>query len=193
MLTKYGAGTTYYIGPKAASNVFHAARFATERGEPLNTMITIDFDAIGVDDDQAGYVFKEVRARVTRWHSYQRKKGVPMGRLPSIHAHANPAGRRHVHWVVHVAPAIAPTFSTVVADRLCKIIGQVELVPEAVKITSVYAPGGLTKYILKGINPAYADHFHMKAANEGVVFGRRTGVSRAISKAARLADGWKRK
>ena len=57
------------------------------------------------------------------------------------------------------------------------------------KITSVYAPGGLAKYILKGINPDYADHFHMKAANEGVVFGRRTGVSRAISKAARLGEG----
>ncbi len=183
-----------YVGRRACENALHAVRYVGEAGRPMNTHVTISFDTVGIDPDVAGRDFADLQARVTRWWRDQRqRKGRDIGELLGFHCHSNPAGSRHVHWVLHVPPTIAADFANAVKDRLQKISGRVDL-EDGLHIGPVYTPGSLAKYVLRGIEPEYADYLHIEAANEGLVAGcRRTGVSRAASKAARRRAGWVRK
>jgi hypothetical protein len=160
----------------------------------MNTHVTISFCPLEIDDESAGVLFADLQARVTRWWRDQRtRKGRALGDIQGFHCHSNPAGSRHVHWVLYVPPEIASEFAAVVKNRLQKISGRVDL-KDGLHIGAVQTPGSLAKYVLRGIEPEYADYLHIEAANEGFVSGcRRTGVSRAASKAARQREGWVRK
>lgn len=189
MPTKYG---TAHIGRNQAENVLHGIRYATETGRPINAHVTISFVALGIHDDRAGAIFRELQARLSRWWRYERSKGRDLGPLIGMHSHANPAGSRHVHWLLHLPGEIEAEFVAKAARLLKKLVGVVDL-KDALHVGSVSTPGTLAKYILRGIDPSYADYLHIAPANEGTVTGRRTGVSRAIGRAARRAAGWKRK
>lgn len=191
MATKYGG---LYVGRRACENALHAVRFVAESGRPMNTHVTVSFGPLGIEEASAGAVFADLQARVTRWWRDQRtRKGRDFGDVQGFHCHSNPAGSRHVHWVLHVPPEFAPEFAAIVRHRLQKITGRVGL-GDGLHIGAVQTPGTLAKYVLRGIEPEYADYLHIKAANEGFVAGcRRTGVSRAAGKAARQRSGWVRK
>ncbi|MGA0607899.1 hypothetical protein ACO2Q0_18060 [Phenylobacterium sp. VNQ135] len=189
--TKCGVATAF-IGRRAAENVLHAIRYAGEVGRPINAHVTINFATLGIGDDAAGAVFRDLQARLSRWWRYERAKGRDLGPLLGVHSHANPAGSRHVHWMTHLPASIRGEFEAKTARMLRKITG-VDDLKDALHVGDVETPGSLAKYILKGIDPAYAGYLHIKPANEGIVSGRRTGASRAISRAARKAAGWKRK
>ena len=190
MATKYATG---HIGRRAAENALHGIRFAAEQGRPLNTQVTISFIELGIDDTEAGTIFQAFQGRVGRWWAYQRDdKGRDLGPLMGVHSHANPAGSRHVDWLTHVPPEALPDFRAVLKNRLQKLTGRIDL-GDALHIQTIDTPGSLAKYIFRGIDPAYAAYLHIEAANEGLVSGRRTGASRAISRAARRRAGWVRK
>lgn len=189
MPTKYG---TEWIGRRAAENVLHAIRYADEVGRRFNAHVTINFATIGIEEERAGAIFRELQARLSRWWRYERSKGRDLGPLLGVHSHANPAGSRHVHWMTHLPEGIWTAFGAKVAHLLRKLTG-VDDLKDALHIGRVETPGSLAKYILKGIDPAYGRYLHIRPANEGIVTGRRTGASRAIGRAARKAAGWKRK
>ncbi len=191
MTTKSG---TQHIGVRACQNALHAVRFARDAGRPMNTHVTINFTTLGIADDEAGPLFRKLQALVGRWWRDQRqRKGRAIGQVQGFHCHANPAGSRHVHWCLHVPAEIAQEFQATVANRLRKLTGQIDL-GDGLHLGAVTTAGTLAKYILRGVPPEYADHFHIRAANEGVVRGcRRTGVSRAASKSSRTRAGWVRK
>lgn len=70
-MTKYA---TAQIGHRPATNIFHAVRFANDNGRPLNLMVTINFTDLGLSDLEAGDFFRDARARIARWWTYQRSK-----------------------------------------------------------------------------------------------------------------------
>jgi hypothetical protein len=183
-----------YVGRRACENALHAVRYVGEVGRPMNTHVTVSFHPLGIDDESAGRAFSDLQARVTRWWRDQRqRKGRGIGDLQGFHCHSNPAGSRHVHWVLHVPLDITGEFANVVRNRLQKIAGRIDL-RDGLQIGPVNTPGSLAKYVLRGVEPEYADYLHIKVANEGIVAGcRRTGVSRAASKSARKRVGWTRK
>lgn len=191
MATKYGTSS---IGRRALENALHALRFAREQGRRANVLVTINFSTISIGDDRAGAIFQDLQARVGRWWAYQRdgKGRSDLGRMMGVHSHANPAGSRHVHWLIHVPPPARLEFEKTVASRLRKVAERDDL-KDALHFLDVVADGGTAKYIFRGIDPAYADYFFIRAANEGTVTGRRTGASRACSRAARREAGWVRK
>lgn len=191
MATKSGG---LYVGRRACENALHAIRYVGDSGRPMNTHVTVSFEPLGIDAEIAGRAFADLQTRVTRWWRDQRqRKGRNIGDLHGFHCHSNPAGSRHVHWVLHVPTEIADDFAKAVRNRLQKIAGRVDL-RDGLHIGPVQTPGSLAKYVLRGIEPEYADYLHIKAANEGFVAGcRRTGVSRAASTAARKRAGWVRK
>ena len=186
--TKYGTST---IGRRAAENALHAIRYADALDRAPNLFITINFHSIGIDDESAAAVFQDLKARLSRWWRYQRTKGLVSGALVGVHSHANPAGSRHAHWMVHVPPEVAAPFQVKVEKLLLKIARVADL-RDGLDVRPVYAPGSLAKYILRGIDPMYAGYLHIRPANEGIVTCRRTGVSRAIGKLARQQAGWRR-
>ena len=181
------------IGHRAAVNALHGIRYSSDLGRPINLSVCINFQTLGVPEEQACGLFKLLRDKVARWWKHQRAgKGRDVGELLHYYAHANPAGSRHVHWQVHVPAAIWDEFQGIVTKRLRAVLGRVDL-GDALHFAAIGGAGSHAKYILKGVDPDYAAHLHIEAANEGLVTGRRTGVSRAMSKAARKAGGWVRK
>lgn len=190
MATKCGTAS---IGRRAAENALHAIRYAGQTGRAINAHITISFIALGIHDDEAGAVFRKLQISLSRWWRYQRKdKGREIGPPVGVYAHANPAGSRHVHWLMHIPADIRTDFIAALNKRLCKISG-LDDIGDALHVQDVDRPGGLAKYAFRGIDPAYADYLHIRPQNEGTVSCRRTGTSRAIGKAARKGAGWNRK
>lgn len=190
MTTKTG---TFSIGPKQAARTFHAVRFANDNGRALNLLVTIDFSSLGVSADDAASLFRGVWQRFTRWYSYQRdQKGRDFGQFDAYAVHEHPEnGPRHVHWVMRAPDGARTEIERVIRARLEKLTGYACL-GRAVHFQEVGAPGQLAKYTLKGVHPAYAEHFHMEAKPQGFISGRRVTISRGIGYAARQKSGWTR-
>lgn len=190
MATKWG---TWGIGPKQAARAFHAVRFANDNGRSLNLLITIDFTSLGVSETDAGVLFRDIWARIGRWWAYQRKKGRSFGPFDCYAVHEHPEhGPRHVHWFVRAPEGGRTEFERVVRARVEKVTG-LACLGRAIHFLDVERPGGVAKYTLKGIQPAYAAHFHMDASDQGFVHGRRIAISRSIGFAARTKSGWTRR
>ena len=190
-MTKWG---THSIGPKQAARGFHAVRFANDNGQPLNLLITIDFTALGIAADEAGRFFQMLWQRVARWWAYQRKeKDRPFGTFDCLAVHEHPDNRsRHVHWFVRAPTAARKELESTVRKRLEKLTS-LDCLGDAVHFLEVERPGGVAKYVLKGVNAVYASHFHMEASDQGFIHGRRLAISRSIGATARERAGWKRK
>lgn len=192
MTTKKGSSS---IGPKQATRVLHAVRYATSVGRPLNLLVTIDTSTLGIKDQDAGKFIREIWARLTRWWTYQRgKKGRALGDFAAVVVHENPdTGPRHAHWLMHVPEEAREEVERVIRNRIEKLTS-LACLGRAVHFNhDVNAPGTLAKYMVKGVDPQYADHFHMEAVDQGVIHGRRMTVSRSIGYTARERAGWKRK
>ncbi|HXS50112.1 MAG TPA: hypothetical protein VN713_08300 [Sphingomicrobium sp.] len=156
-------------------------------------MITIDFSSLGVGITEAGSAFQAVWARVSRWWRYQRKKGRPFGPFDCLAVHEHPEdGPRHVHWLVRAPEGGRAELERIVRARVEKITG-ITYLGRAVHFLDVDHAGGVAKYALKGVHPAYAAHFHMEASNQGFIYGRRLAISRSIGASARAQAGWTRR
>jgi len=156
--------------------------------------VTINFTTLGIADETgAGRLFSLLRTRIKRAWKYQRDgRCLKIGPFDDVGSHENPDGVRHVHWLVRVPAHIRPWFEASVEKQLKKIVGLDDLGP-ALHFKDIDAIGTLAKYILKGVRPDLADYFHMEAADQGIVLGRRVFVSRTIGHSARKAASWRRK
>ena len=113
--------------------------------------------------------------------------------LAFIGSHENPGGVPNTHWLYHVPEGFQGRFIAKMTATLRKLTG-VDDLGRAFHNQAIDCPGAADKYILKGINPVYAAHFHMTAVDQGFIPGRgRTFVSHSIGWTARKAVGWKRK
>lgn len=190
MTTKWG---TTSIGPKQAARGFHAVRFATASGKQMNLLATIDLTTLGINDNDAGTLFRKLWQKTTRWWAYERAKGRQLGSFVAFATHEHPpGGPRHVHWLMHVPPKAANDVQEIISKRLRKMTG-IDCLGKALHFQPVRKPGGVAKYMLKGVQPAFASHFHMEAADQGLIVGRRLAVSRSIGATARRNAGWRRK
>lgn len=190
----HSAAGTWQIGRNQAERILHAVRYATERGRPINTHVSLNFHRLGIPEDAATNVFRALRARFARSWRYRNQVGAALGTLDDVHVHENPLGRRNVHWALHIPEGRWVWAKGLIERLLLKILG-VDDVGDALVIEPAHGPGGLAKYLLKGVEPAYAEYFHISAPSpQGFISGRgRTGASRSIGKAARDNAGWKRK
>lgn len=186
-------GSTKHLGYSQIAGGFHATRYASARGRPMTQMITINWDRLGVSEDDACDLFRKLRSRVSRAWRYAAKLGRDLGTFDYFHVHENPDHKTNVHWAVHVPKAHQLWFEKLVRARLEKLHGS-ELAVGALRFTAVTTPGGMAKYMMKGAHPMFAAHFHLKdwVANQGTVIGRRFGTSRSLGRTARKAN-WSRK
>lgn len=184
--------TTMQIGRDQVENALHGIRFAASLDRPINTEVVINFADLGLSDVQADSWFLNLKESYARWWRYQKKLGLVDTSPIYTLAHANPHGRRHVHWALHIPDALYSDFELAVTKRIKKkIVGDVP--NDAVLVRQITNAGTLGKYIFRGVDPAYAVYFHMSYSNEGDVYGRRVCTSNAISRAARKRAGWQRK
>lgn len=192
MATKSGVGTAF-IGRRAAENAMQAVRYTRDQGRPINTFVTISLITLGYDAGAADSLALRLLERMARWWRYQRvDKRRDIGPFTIIYAHANPVGRRHVHWMMHIPDHLKADFEAALLKRLLKMT-KLDDVGSALQIKPAGGPGQLAKYILRGIDPAYGAYLHIVPEDEGTVTCRRTGTSRCIGKTARKAANWNRK
>jgi hypothetical protein len=93
---------------------------------------------------------------------------------------------------LYVPPLYRRALEAAIIKRTEKLSG-IDCLGRAIHFLDVAKPGGVAKYTLKGVDPAYAKHFHMEASDQGSIHGRRLAISRSIGATARERAGWKRK
>jgi hypothetical protein len=189
MATKLGTTNIDYA---PTENVLHAVRYANDNGRPLNLIATIDLAGLGFTNDNAGSVFRNVWCNVSRWWRYQRQKGQNIGSFDGVATHENPADKRNVHWLIHAPEEFRPLIETAIAKRLKKIT-KLDCLGDTLHFQKADTPGTFAKYMLKGINPAFAKLFYIEPSDQGVIIGRRVTVSRSLGRSARKRQQWKRK
>ncbi len=183
--------TTWTIGPKQAARAFHAVRFATDIGRPLNFAITVDTSTLGIPEEDAGAFLQVVWARVTRWWAYQRHaKGRKLGPFDAFLIHENPdEGPRHAHWFIRVPKSARGEVEKLIVSRIEKLTGLDDL-GDAVHFLDVHTPGDFAKYMNKGLDPHYGPHFYVNTSDQGEIIGRRMTISHSIGYTARKNEGW---
>ena len=185
---------TSHIGYAQALGGFHATRYAKSRGRPLTRLLSLNFSRLNLPEDQCAPLFRELRDRVSRAWKYADAIHGGLGSFDYVLAHENPGGRRNVHFAVHVPAVFIEWFDDLVRHRLAELVGR-PLPPGTVDFVEIKTPGNMAKYILKGVDRQYVEHFHMEnwASDQGIVTGRRFATSRSLGRTARRRNNWRRK
>lgn len=193
--------TTRQIGRRPAANLHHAMRFAARSGRPLNQLVTINFARAGCPALLVSLRFRRLLAQ--RFAPWLRRATKGRGAPTYVWVVEAPGAGAHVHWAVHVPPALTADFRRRlprwVADAAGIEIGAIEagsieagaLEAAAIDHRPIDNAVGLKRYLLKGMDPYFAGRWQIRAVPQGLVIGRRVGVSRNLARGARRAGGYR--
>lgn len=174
---------------KQASNFLPAPMFAEALGRPLNLFVTLNFHHTACPPEEVGAAFERLRDNhFTRWFRYHTKRVRRLrGPVPPTYVWTieNVAGHTHVHWLVHIPPILQQAFREKLPQWLEAVAGPVTIETSAVHVEPAERPAGLSRYMMKGIDPRYAKFYRIDHEPQGVVHGKRCGVSECLGPAAR--------
>ena len=203
---------TRAISASSARNLHHGSRFSLPTGRhqsrhgcpkanvnapvALNLLVTIQWNLTATKQDN----FQGLRnERFCRWLR-TRCKQLGLSVAPYyIYARE----KNHVHWQVHIPEVLVEEFTDLVSRWVTSLehkgkgprkrAENHEPAPDgAVLVQRVRNSVAVRKYLLKGIKRADAFRFGIKVVeDQGVVYGRRTGVSRTLGRAAREKAGYR--
>jgi hypothetical protein len=178
-------GRTVHVNRRVTQSGFRAFDFAHAEGRQLNTYVVINLR----EDVMLGAVtaFSRIRHKFRDWLTYRaNKSGL---HLPPVYVYVfeNPTGSLHVNWAVHVPDGMQAEFRGKLEKWLTRTQGTAR--PYDINIQPIvpsYAKY-LAKYIFKGTDPAYVQHFFLQEvhAPQGSVHGKRAGISQAVGIKAR--------
>jgi hypothetical protein len=181
-----GRRHNHHIDRRQARNFMEAIRYAdrhlVELGRPLNTFATMNFDHIDCPSERVSAKFEQLRDNhFVRWLRY--KAAAPPYYVWVLE---NQAGNTHVHWIVHIPKSLRTAFGRKLPEWLARIAGTVRCGESAINVKSVYDLGGLGRYLLKGMDPSYAARNRIRHEPQGLIYGKRCGVSKSLGPAARM-------
>jgi len=182
-----------HITKKHAQGILNSFNYAEYLGKAFNVYCVIHLnDTINQACDTA---FKAILTKFRRWLEYQRRIGNTDCRPYYAFTHENPDNNPHVNWCVHIAPDLQKDFFK-------KLRVWIEGVQGALEGHTLHAAAinparyrTLSFYIIKGIDPEYVDYFNFRERYErkgpqGLIFGQRAGVSRALGRKAMKRDNF---
>ena len=160
------------IGHKAAQTLYYARQQAERLGLGLNVLVTINFAATTIAQEDATKAFGRLRLNhFNKWATRPRKGGGPACEPTYRYYFENARDRVayeaigegephnvHVHWEVYVHPKRIHDFGNRLVEWLDQIAGELSAA-NAVKVKPVSNGKGLRAYSLKGANKRSADHF----------------------------------
>jgi hypothetical protein len=155
-------------------------------------MVTINFGLSGVGLEQASMTLQKVLAqRFAPWlrRAAVNDNGIKPTYVWSLEA---PYGVASAHLLVHLPPKLARGFGNRLKSWL-EGIRSGSVTARAVDVRPIYNQVGATRYILKGINHAWAGHLAIEPVPQGEIIGKRSGFSRNLGPAARHRAGYKPK
>ncbi len=181
---------THHINRRPAVNIHHATLMSLRVGLPLNKMVTINLGLVGFEPDEAGHAFRKLLTQ--RFAPWLRRTASSARNVPPTYVWALEAAGSQlaVHWLVHVPAGLQRTFQHKVAEWLQSLVGVAPLA-SAVDVRPIYNLIGARRYILKGIDPAWASHLKVNQVDQGRVVGKRSGFSKNLGPAARSRDGYR--
>ena len=170
-------------------NIFRAFDYAREQGFPLNISVVLQLHER--DSHSAATLFEMIRHKYRDWLHYQSRKWGHL--LPPLYVYAFEApGNPHVNWVVRVPPFLLDDFLAKLPRWVKRVQGPASLYDLHISTVDPRGYKTLAAYIAKGCEEGYLDHFHLthlhaRHGPQGEFWGKRAGVSPALSKAARDA------
>lgn len=199
------------ISLASARTVHHACRYALPQGGEqsrngcppanvnapvaLNLFVTIQWNKTNTGEDNFAALRNE---RFCRW---LRTRSKQLGITVSPY-YVYAREKNHVHWLVHVPQILVDEFVELLPRWITSLehkgMGQrkraenhVPAPSGAVQIEPTRNSVAARKYILKGIRKKDAFRLGIKnVTSEGIVHGRRTGVSRTLGRIARKRAGY---
>jgi hypothetical protein len=181
---------TRHINRRPAVNIHHATRMSQKIGLPLNRMVTLNLAQAGCAPESAGHAFRKLLTqRFAPWlrRTAAKRTFVPPTYVWSIEAAGNQIA---AHWLVHVPTGLHRSFERKLREWLTSLLSEAPP-PSAVNIKPVYNLVGVRRYILKGIDPAWAAHLKVVPVDQGKVIGKRSGFSKNLGPAARSRAGYR--
>jgi hypothetical protein len=180
-----GFRCTQHIGWRQARNFLEAIRYADRRlaelGRPLDTFATINFGHIACFPEVVSAIFEKLRDNhFVRWLRYGTSD-----LSYYVWVIENSGGNTHVHWVLHLPKSLRAAFEIKLAEWLARVAGPITCRQSAIKIQAVTNLRGLGLYLLKGMDPRYAARCGVKDVPQGLVYGKRCGVSKSLGPASR--------
>lgn len=176
-----------HINRRVTQSVFRAFDYALEIGSPLNLYIVINLhETMKVS---AAAVFEAIRHKYRDWLNYRTKKR-SLGIVPPMYIYAmeNPSGTHpHVNWALHVPDDLRAEFEAKLPRWIEKAQGKCGPSDCVVQGVREDTHKQLAKYIVKGTDPGFVDHFYLQKvyAPQGQVWGKRAGVSPSLGATVR--------
>jgi hypothetical protein len=185
LLARFAPRQTYCIARRQVRNFMDAIHYADTRltalARPLNTFVTLNFDHTDCPPEQVSARFERLRDNhFVRWLRYRR--AVP---AHYVWALENQGGDTHVHWVVHVPPSLREAFRTKLPEWLGQVAGTIRCAESAINIKPVTNLRSLARYLLKGMDARYASRYSVRHIPQGLVHGKRCGVSKSLGPSVR--------
>lgn len=177
-----------HINRTPAVNIHHATRCAERCGIPLNVFITINFTDVGADEGASLAFRKLLNQRFAPWL----RRTAPLGKLLAptyVWSLENTRKTTAAHWLVHLPVEVRGAFSKKLQLWVEDITGKRPL-PNTIQVKSIYSIIGLRRYILKGVNPMWANRLGVRSSDQGIINGRRSGFSRNLGPVARKKAGY---
>ena len=180
---------TRHIRRKPASHLHHAIRVADALRLPLNTFTTINISMTSCSVEQASCVLARLRNNYfSHWARRPTKAIVASGSEAFSPAFVwvleAAGGVTAAHWLLHVPEDRRADFESRLAKWVEKAVGKIEN-ERAIEIKDAPHPKGLGKYMLKGMEEAYAPFYGINFKDQGVVHGRRSGYSLNLGPSAK--------
>jgi hypothetical protein len=196
MTKNVGQVGTHHLNPKVVQNAFRAFDYAADTDRKLQLYVVLHFQE--TPEMCATTIFKKVRHKYRDWLVYKNRQ---LGRrmTPDYMAtFENPSeATPHANWVLSLPAEFHNEFERKLPQWLERA-QKAPVRPFDIKITKINegTEKTLAKYVLKGVNPAYVEHFYLEKVYEengpqGHVVGRRAVISRSLGMRARQATGWR--
>lgn len=172
------------IRPESARSLLHAERFARKALTPLDTMITIEFSTALAGSIQPYALFRKVWENTRRAWNYRCKQGKVLGSFDAIAVWEMPAnGPLHIHWLLRWSPLDRNDLDKRIRRALEKLAPN--LPTRCLMVQQATSTSQMAKYMTKGIDAPYAEHFYLKHVPQGFISHRRVIISRSLGPAAR--------
>jgi hypothetical protein len=176
---------TRYLPHRAAANLSRAITFATERGTPLNHMVTLNYGLTHGTEEAMTRAFRRLlKSFFVKWFTRHRVMSDVLDRsAPYVWVAEGRPGHHGIHWLVHIPPGMFADFDERLPRWLDRTVGPV-LAPTAIHVAPAFNPRGAGDYMLKGLAPGHARRFRVKHSFQGDVYGKRCGVSENLGPTA---------
>lgn len=180
------------LSKRATQQIFNAFDFAKAKGTELNFFVVINLkDTV----DQSAYTrVKKLFHKHNDWLAYKRRNGYTNCKPTYVYTQENPRDNIHLNWCLHIPSKFSDEFVAKLPSWVTKVQGAPDLETISCQVIDPARYKSPANYIVKGVDPEFTDYFFLrdlfeKKGPQGVVYGRRGGVSHSLGpRAIKEAD-----